>query len=905
MRYRDFSIFRKLLLLLTTTGLLVALGSGIAHYIFAARLIKDSVENQMQTAFQAFLSYYDKTYEIPVLGDLRLLESSRVVDNFLISMGNDRYLTRPDVERLFLAVTSANRRLYSSLRLVSADGMEEIVISGSKRLRNYASVRPPPHEDDLRLRIAALYSELAKMQPGRILADRPIEHADKTYSLLVGITKTEPEIGGFGGVIIAHVQLTDYMHYLSHYKVFGQSMAWVFDKTGKVLLKPAANDYSLNPAPYLFAQANVPDGALIISPEEQTESSELRKFRIALSMPPELFSAQLRGAGFITLMVLIAIAFCSSIIALVFARQIARPITALSEATTAVAQGNLDTQVPAKWGGELGRLAVAFNHMIRGLNENIKGRIKIQHELQRAKEAAEAANKTKSQFLATMSHELRTPINGVLGNTELLLNAKQSPSKRRECLETIYRSANDLLMLINDILDISTIEAGGLSLISAPLELHTLIKDVVNRFTDKAKDKGLKLIVTDHPDLPLHVMGDARRIKQVLSNMLDNAIKFTAQGQISIATDCNPASTRDLVLRFEISDTGIGVNRDKLESIFNKFTQVDSSSRRRYGGVGLGLAICKQLVDMMGGDIGVRSQAGKGSTFWFTVPVTAAPLTTDNAAKDTGLNGIRALIVCDVARTRNWMQAQLTNWGMLADQTELSEQALVLLRSAHAAGTPYQITIMAPEHSNGDIAMLASKIHSDSAPHRTTLVVIAPLNVQQRMEPVDAGKVFFLTPPFKSAALKSLMQNVCDHQKHGTEVNEATQLMTKTRALLVEDDHLNQITIKLMLEELGCQVDVATNGMEAVDKIDTSYDIVFMDVSMPKMDGYEASVRIRQRLTKAQNLPIIAITARAMPNDRDRCLAAGMDDYLSKPIRLSELAHTLKHWCHKPQIGQK
>ena len=373
MNIQKSSIFRRLLFWIAGTGLLVAIVSGLAHYLYTARLIQASVENQMQTALQSSLSHFKTTYEVPVFGDLRLLDSSPVVDNSLISLGADIYLSRPATERLFLSVVRANPNLYSSIRLVDVDGMEKIIVDGGKRVRSYVSVLQHAQDNNFRAKMATLFTRLNNVKPGDILFEGPIEHGDKTVSVLAGIAKREPEIGGFGGTVVAHVDLTDYLAHLSNFKIFGQTMAWLFDKTGKVILRPVPDEASASPSPdpsaYLFGQEEISHGALIFASDGQADQRMLGLFRIALSMSPEVFSAQLRGANLITLLVLIATVLFASIIAFLVAKQFAFPIRALSQLATSVGTGNLEAQVSEEWGGELGQLAAAFNRMVQRLKK--------------------------------------------------------------------------------------------------------------------------------------------------------------------------------------------------------------------------------------------------------------------------------------------------------------------------------------------------------------------------------------------------------------------------------------------------------------------------------------------------------------------------------------------------------
>ena len=375
MRLRHLSIFSRLLVSIAGAGLLVAIISGVAHYLFASRLIQESVRSQMETALQGSLAHFDKTYTLPVSGDLRVLESSSVVNDLLMSFGADVYLNKPAAERLFLSVAKSRPNLYSSIRLISADGQERIIISGGKRKRNYQWVLYPI-DNNFEQTLARLFSRLSKAEPSHILFEGPLAHEDKTFSFLAGISKREPEIGGFGGVVVVHVNLTEYLTYLSNFQIFEQSMTWAFEQTGTRILMPPPEQVAFDPGPYLFSREPVPKGAILFASgrgpkwtDEQTSSNMSDLLRIAFSMSPQQFSTQLRGAGLITALVVLAIVLVATVVAFFVARQLASPIKALSKMTASVAEGNLEAQVSEDWGGELGQLGVAFNHMVHTLRD--------------------------------------------------------------------------------------------------------------------------------------------------------------------------------------------------------------------------------------------------------------------------------------------------------------------------------------------------------------------------------------------------------------------------------------------------------------------------------------------------------------------------------------------------------
>ena len=376
MEFQKLSIFHRLLLLIAGTSLLVALISGIFHYVFASRLIASSVRSQMQTALQTSLAYFDRTYVVPIAANLRVLESSPSVDKLLMSFDAEAYVNRPEVERLFLSVANPQASLYSSIRLISADGQERIIVSEGKRIRKYRSVLESVRPNDFEEEIATLYAGLSKSKPGRILLEGPIANQDGSFSFLIGISKREPDIGGFGGAVVAEVNLADYLTYLSNFQIFEKSMTWVFDQAGNRILTPPLNEVELDPEVYLFGQEPIPKGVLLYasrpghkSTDERTIAGVSDLFRIAFVMSSRQYSSQMQGAGMITALVVSATVLFATVIAFLAAKQLSSPIRALSQMTTSVAGGDLDTRVSEAWSGELGQLAVAFNHMVHTLRE--------------------------------------------------------------------------------------------------------------------------------------------------------------------------------------------------------------------------------------------------------------------------------------------------------------------------------------------------------------------------------------------------------------------------------------------------------------------------------------------------------------------------------------------------------
>ena len=637
-----------------------------------------------------------------------------------------------------------------------------------------------------------------------------------------------------------------------------------------------ANGETLAAYPRDYSIDDTPNGADIHAETVPFESEELSG-EVVLGRQMTAYYQKVREMRIVLFGVCVVAFILGSAGAIVLARKVSDPIYEIRQAAYWVGQGDLESRVDIRSNDELGDLGGAFNKMVE--------------DIRRYLDAAQDATRAKSEFLASMSHEIRTPMNGVIGMTSLL-SETELDGEQRDYVETIRSSGDSLLTIINDILDFSKIEAGQLELEEHEFEFRACVEDVIDILAFKAAEKRIELASLIMPEVPAFVLGDSTRLRQIIMNLVGNAIKFTSAGEVVVTAELEESTAEEIVLHISVRDTGIGIPADRLGRLFKSFSQVDSSTTRKYGGTGLGLVISKQLCELMGGKIWVESEEDVGSTFHFTARVRKS--SHDRLpGMDSCCQEKKALIVDDNATNRKILLLQLGSWGIEAEAVSSGPEALQQVLD----GKRYDLYVLDYQMPLMDGLTLARLLENSLGAEAAPMLLLSSMGT--RFDIQDAPFAAALTKPVRESQLQYVIRNMLN--QNGTIVESQNTIESleasdsPLRILLADDNMINQKVLQRLLDQIGYTADLAGNGLEVIDILKyRNYDVVLMDVQMPEMDGIAATRWIRTSLPPDQQPYIIAVTANTSLDDRNDCLSAGMNDFIEKPVKVNHLKAAIR-----------
>jgi two-component system sensor histidine kinase/response regulator len=962
------SIFARILIVFMVVNITTSAGLILIAYLFNGSLIEKRAKESIFQQIAGIRDNFENNYSSIVRRTLHSLADSPILEDYLLTPDAEKLIVVQKVEQL-LVQTMKNSPTLQGIRFADAAGDVRASVFEKLRRKEAVNLRSAAgsasgaasgvdHPASLQVSMK-LFQELAAaplvldsgymewfIPPREVSIAGPFLDEQGRYSAIAGIPKLDLEARSLGGVLLIRQRLDEFFAYLREVKFFDENPVWVLDAKGNVLQRPENGSMTFDAGGRLPAEfqgkarlLEVEEGLLAVQDLSVVPGKTF--VRIVVSIPSSLLTKDFGPVIRFFSIVLLASLLVVLLVALYVSRYLSRPIVELSSAVARFAGGDLSARVSIKTSGEVQTLVESFNRMTGELRETISARdattqrlseevverkraeeelSRRAQELMAAKAMAEDASRAKSQFLANMSHEIRTPMNGVLGMAELLLDAGLNETQRRYA-QTISKSGGALLTVINDILDFSKIEAGRLELDPIEVDVRELSEEALQLMAPAAHEKGLEMACLVAPDVPECIRADPVRLRQILLNLLANALKFTERGEVTVSIGLaaggnaqrNAASVLPrCLLNFTVSDTGIGISQEGQTRLFQPFSQADGSATRRFGGTGLGLAVSKQLVEMMGGEIGVHSEPGCGSSFWFTVRADILA-SVQPAPQRADLVGVRVLIVEDNATNRTILLHQVTALGASCELAADGLAGLEAMRAALVQGRPYHLAVIDMKMPRMNGIELIRAVRADTALCHMRLAMLTSLAAAGETAATRAaGADAYLTKPVRREELLNALARLTattSAAPAATAVPDTAPYQVATVAgrhegplqgtvLLVEDNPINQGVAKAMLAKLGLQWQLASDGAQAVDQVrEHDFDLVLMDCQMPVMDGYQATAAIRGLPGgRGEKLPIIALTANAMQGDEQTCRDAGMNGFLAKPYSLAELRATLAGW---------
>ncbi len=879
------SVRVKLLAAIISLLVIVAIGFGALNY----KLILGGILSAQEDRLQQLASY--EAAKI----NWSLMEYGSRLEQIARSEATERYSSASayySLDRLFID----SNEFFPVLSYIDDTGHEELKFVRGKEAGDMDDLSKHP----LILKAFA--------QPNRVHTQ--LLGDDPRYGQAVGFAYSVRNFfGEYGGTLLGIAPLDHFTGTLRRQRIGNSGYYLIIDRTNRILLGPgnssAERRIKAQTKRGVGASGSARQDLHFADEQVATASVNLVPWKLYAVLPNAEFFAEPKRLMFQIGLVAVSIILLASALAWGIGTAITSPLTQLMHLTDAIGRGDFSQSAGIHSGDEFERLGLAFNRMI-------DQRWTAEEHLKKAKHAAEAGERVKSEFLATMTHEIRTPLNGVIGIAELM-GKTELTGQQFKYLETIKDSGHYLASLINDILDFSRIEAGEVKLVMENFDLRALVHEVADMLATSAQEKGLDLCVRFASDSPDAVCADAGRLRQVLVNIVANAIKFTDEGEIVIRVIPLKCVNESATFRFEISDTGIGIDPSHHKRIFESFRQSDEFVTRKRGGSGLGLAICRQVVKLMGGTIGVDSEPGSGTCMWFELSLALqSNMVQQSFPPHPSIGSLRVLVAESHAATANTVAGQLRDWGAMCHIAKTYRETITLLRDCASTGKPYDLLIMERELGGRGIGDVYSEIEKDETSKHTKLIVLVTYHDFTGIgdDEVPDAAVELRKPVHLRSLHDSVVQamnagNAGMKMVKGTTSAGTGQL--SANVLVVEDNPVNLFVVQTMLESIGCKVDVAVDGAEGVEAaLSNDYDLVFMDCQMPVVDGYEATRRIR--LEEMKNgpdhlpMPIVALTANAMSGDRERCLDAGMSDYLAKPFTEDQLRYMLQKHIRTAEV---